>query len=50
MKLNVKRLYCDNCTKLVRGIEKTSGQQLEISCSKCGKLLRVREGAIWRSA
>ncbi len=49
MKLNVKRVHCDSCKKLVRGIEKKQGEAVTISCSKCGKVLRTLERAIWRS-
>ncbi len=48
MKINVKRVYCDKCKKLVRGIEKEAGGQIQISCSKCGKALRSQEGAAWK--
>lgn len=48
MKINIKRVYCDSCKKLIRGIEKTVNGHMQISCSKCGKTLRVLEGAVWR--
>ncbi len=48
MKLRTKKIFCHSCQKLVRGSEKKSNANIQISCSKCGKQLWAREGIIWR--
>ena len=48
MKLAVKRTYCSNCRRLVRGQEQKLNQNLRILCPKCGGVVWVRDGLFWR--
>jgi len=48
MRLCIKKIYCDSCQKLVRGREQRVDSHTHILCSKCSRLLWVREGVTWR--
>ena len=48
MKLSVKRIFCQNCQKLVRGIEQKANDNILMSCSRCAKPLYLWDGIIWR--
>lgn len=48
MKLSVKRLYCQYCQKLVRGIEQKANDNTMVTCSCCTKPLYLWDGVIWR--
>jgi len=38
MKLAVKKTYCSNCRRLVKGQEQKLNQNIRILCPKCGGL------------
>jgi hypothetical protein len=48
MKLLVKRLYCANCQKLVRGKEQKTGATLSIVCGKCQKPICINGDSGWK--
>ncbi len=48
MKLCVKKLYCPNCKKLVRGEERVNNGTTRIFCRRCGMPLWMLEGVTWR--
>jgi len=48
MKLSVKRIYCQHCQKLVRGIEQKTNDNTQINCSRCARPLYSWDGIIWR--
>jgi RNase P subunit RPR2 len=50
MKLCIKRIYCDNCHKLVRCREQEASGASQILCLKCGRPLRFLDGTTWKYA
>ena len=50
MKLCVKKIYCPTCKQAVRAREQYGNGQDWISCSKCGRTIRVGNGIYWRAA
>ena len=48
MKLAVKKTYCSNCRRLVKGQEQILNKNPRILCPKCGMVVWVRDGLFWR--
>ena len=48
MKLAVKKTYCSNCRRLVKGQEQILDKNPRILCPKCGGVVWVRDGLFWR--
>ncbi len=48
MKLAIKKTYCSNCRRLVKGQEQKLNQNIRILCPKCGGVVWVRDGLFWR--
>ncbi len=48
MKLVVKKTYCPNCRRLVRGLQEKDGGQIKLSCPICKRLLWNYNGLFWR--
>lgn len=49
MNLLVKRLYCPYDHRLVRGHEKANNGIIQVTCSICGKVIRVWNGLAWKA-
>jgi len=49
MKLCVKKIYCPDCRRLVRGREETiTGNTRRVFCARCGKALWLWDGITWK--
>ena len=48
MKMCIKKIYCDSCQKLVKCREQEAGGGTQVLCFKCGRTLRLLEGATWK--
>lgn len=48
LKLVVKKTYCPNCKRLVRGQQQKNGSQLKVFCPRCKRLLWTHDGQVWR--
>ena len=50
MKLAIKKTYCSNCRRLVRGQERKNNGHLELVCPRCNRVLWTRNDLGWRYA
>ncbi|MGB2877045.1 MAG: hypothetical protein WBB97_03330 [Dehalococcoidales bacterium] len=50
MKLAIKKTYCSNCRRLVRGQERKKNDYLELVCLRCNRVLWTRNDLGWRYA
>ena len=50
MKLAVKKTYCSNCRRLVRGQERKKNDHFELVCPRCNHVLWTYNGLVWRYA
>ena len=50
VRLPVKKMYCAECQRLVKGQKQVSGSITRIICPRCTRQLRVWNGLVWRSA
>ena len=49
MKLCVKKTYCPDCRRLVRGREEAvTNNTRRVFCARCGKALWLWDGIIWK--
>ncbi len=48
MKLAIKKTYCSNCRRLVRGQERKKNDHLELVCPMCNRVLWTRNDLGWR--
>jgi RNase P subunit RPR2 len=49
IRLPIKRIFCSECRKLVRGLAQGTGDSTQVSCPKCHKRLWFRGNVAWRS-
>jgi len=49
IRLPIKKIYCVNCHKLVKGQIQNTGSDSQLNCPKCDKKLRVWNGSSWKS-
>jgi len=50
MKLAIKKTYCSNCRRLVRGQERKKNDHLELVCPRCNRVLWTHNSLVWRYA
>jgi hypothetical protein len=48
MKLCVKKIYCPDCRKLVKGREEKRNGGIHLSCPRCKRLIWIHDGLSWR--
>lgn len=48
MKLCVKKVYCPNCSQLVKGQESRDNTTVSIICPKCTNTVWIRDGNTWK--
>jgi len=44
----VKKIYCDNCRRLVKGHEQPTDNKVEVSCSRCGSPIWIWDRIKWK--
>jgi transposase-like protein len=48
MKLNIKKIYCPNCKRLVRVNAQDSGDKIQFNCIICDKTLWQKQNLKWK--